>query len=61
MWAEVERPICDVGEVERRVWNVGSGMVGHRLLQSEEGMVGALCMFMVVIVGASRHHEIAVD
>jgi hypothetical protein len=71
MWAEAERPICDVGEVERRVRDVGeverrvrdvgevercvrdvgSGVVGHRLSQSEEKMVGARCMFTVVIVG----------
>jgi hypothetical protein len=60
-WAEAERPICDVGEVERRVQDVGeverrvrdvgSGVAGHRLLQSKEGMVGACCMFTVVIVG----------
>lgn len=51
MWAEAERPICDVGEVERRVRDVGSGVAGHRLSQSEEKMVGARCMFTVVIVG----------
>jgi len=61
MWAEAERPICDVGEVERHVWDVreverhvqdvGTRVVGHWLSQSEEGMVGACCMFTVVIVG----------
>ena len=53
MWAEVERPICDVGEVERHVQDMGSGVAGHWLSQSEEGMVGARCMFTVVIVGGT--------
>jgi hypothetical protein len=63
MWAEVERPVCDVGEVERCVWDMGSRVEGrhvqdmgsgvgrHRLLELEEGMAGARCMFAVVIAG----------